>query len=60
MFVVADSWLMSVQARVKISPARAPVSLSICKNKAMCLLHAAIRLSISLSVGMKCNFLVAL
>ena len=60
MLMVDVSWLMSTHSRVKISPARAPVSFPICRNNAMCLLHAAIRSSISLSTGMNGSFLVVL
>jgi hypothetical protein len=47
----------SVHWSMKASPQRMPVSLSSCRNVAVFLLHPAIRLFSSSSVGMKGSFL---
>ena len=57
MLTVLFSKSKSVHLSMKASPQRMPVSLSNCRNVAVFLLHPAIRLFSSSSVGMKGSFL---
>ena len=57
---VLFSKLKSVHLSIQASPALIPVSLSSCKKTAVFLLHEAIRLFTSSSVGIKGSFLTDL
>ena len=59
MLTVLLSKSKSVHWRMKASPHRMPVSLSSCRKVAVFLLHPAIKLFSSSSVGMKGSFLTA-